>query len=86
MAAVVVWVAEEDAAEEPEAVAEIDDAVYVIDWGRENWRLGLAPNKLEHLDELFIDQDGAIHRVMKIQKDEESKASVTGGSGEGSTG
>jgi hypothetical protein len=35
----------------------------VIDWGKEAWRLGLAPGTLEHLEKLYIDQDGKIHRV-----------------------
>ena len=77
---------DEDETDETDEADEIEDEVYVVDWGRESWRLGLAPNKLEHLEKLFIDQDGRIHRVIKVRNDEEDKTSATGESGEGSTG
>jgi hypothetical protein len=51
---------EEEAGESP--FGEIDDDLYVIEWGRESWKLKLAPKTLEHLEELYIDHDGRIHR------------------------
>jgi len=49
--------------EEEEDESDLEDRLYVIDWRRDRWRLGLAPGTLEHLDELYVDQDGKIHRV-----------------------
>ncbi len=54
---------EED--EEEDVTSDIDDRLYVIDWGRESWRLGYTPGTLLHVENLFIDQDGKIHRVEK---------------------
>ncbi|MBU0717133.1 MAG: hypothetical protein KJ749_02705 [Planctomycetes bacterium] len=54
--------------DEEEIGAGIDDDLYVIEWGRDSWSLGLAPDTLEHLEKLFIDQNGKLHRVEKIAK------------------
>ncbi len=43
----------------------IDDSLYVITWGTDTWRLGYAQDTLDHLDELYIDHTGTIHRVPK---------------------
>lgn len=48
-----------------EHLPKIDTKLYKIEWGKERWTLGLAPNTLEHLEKLYIDQDGVIHRVLK---------------------
>ena len=56
----------------------IDDDLYVIEWGRDSWRLGLAPDTLEHLEKLYIDQDGEVHRVVKTET-EEGKQESEGG-------
>lgn len=53
--------------------AEIDDDIYVIDWGEDHWTLGIAPGTLDHLQKLYIDQDGEIHRVVKSESKDESK-------------
>ena len=55
---------EEDEEEEDELVS-LDDDLFVISWGRESWTLGIAPGTLEHLESLYIDHDGNIHRVEK---------------------
>ncbi|MEK6677615.1 MAG: hypothetical protein AABZ47_18425 [Planctomycetota bacterium] len=39
------------------------DQLYVIEWGKERWSLGFAPTTFEHLEKMYIDQDGMIHRV-----------------------
>ncbi|MCK4659427.1 MAG: hypothetical protein KAV82_07885, partial [Phycisphaerae bacterium] len=56
---------EEEEEDEDEAWISIDDDQFVIEWGRELWTLGVAPGTFEHLDNLYIDQDGNIHRVEK---------------------
>ncbi|MCO6436129.1 MAG: hypothetical protein J5J06_03485 [Phycisphaerae bacterium] len=58
---------EEDEVEEGPG-AGIDDDLYVIDWGRDRWTLGYKPGTLEHLEKLYIDQDGEIHRVVSKDK------------------
>lgn len=39
-----------------------DDDLYVFNWGKDKWSLGYAPKTFEHLESLYIDQDGLIHR------------------------
>lgn len=56
---------EEDEEDADDVTGDIDDDLYVIEWGREVWRLGYAPGTLLHLKTLYIDQDGRIHRVEK---------------------
>jgi hypothetical protein len=51
------------AEEDDEEASEIDTKRFVIEWGRDAWRLGYAPGTFEHLEKLYIDQDGAIHRM-----------------------
>lgn len=53
--------------------ADIKDDIYVIEWGKDHWTLGIAQGTLDHLDKLYIDQDGEIHRVVKDESDKESK-------------
>ena len=55
----------DDAEDDDDVFSDIDDSIYVIEWGRESWRLGFAPGTFEHLDKLFIDENGEIHRVEK---------------------
>jgi len=43
----------------------IDDSLYEIKWGREQWRLGFAADTFDHIADLYIDQDGEIHRVVR---------------------
>lgn len=57
--------AEED---EDELDVEFDDDLYVIEWKKNSWSLGYAPDTFEHLEKLYIDQDGRIHRVPAEQK------------------
>jgi hypothetical protein len=63
----------EDTTEEGEEEGKIDDDLYVIEWGRDRWTLGIAPGTLEHLERLYIDQDGVVHRVEKKQETEASE-------------
>lgn len=51
--------------EEDGLPTDIDDELYVIDWGREQWSLGYKPGTLEHLERLYVDQDGNLHRELK---------------------
>ncbi len=62
---------------------DLDDELFVIEWGRDSWRLGLAKGTLEHLEALFIDQDGKIHRVeKKPETKDENKTDVGEGKAE----
>ncbi len=54
-----------DDEDEDDVFSGIDDSIYVIEWGRESWRLGFAPGTFDHLEKLFIDENGEIHRVEK---------------------
>jgi hypothetical protein len=38
---------------------------FVVSWSRQRWTLGVAPGTLEHLEALYVDQDGNFHRVEK---------------------
>ena len=51
-----------------ELYADIDDSLYVVEWRDDVWTLGIAPGMLDHLDELYIDQDGQLHRVVASVK------------------
>lgn len=55
-------VPEEKPEDEEEADVRFDDKLYVIHWARDSWSLGYAPDTFEHLESLYIDQDGVIHR------------------------
>ena len=62
---------------------DLDDELFVIEWGSNSWRLGLAKGTLEHLEALFIDQDGEIHRVQKKpESKDENKTEVGEGKAE----
>ncbi|MCP4592894.1 MAG: hypothetical protein GY842_19330 [bacterium] len=61
---------EEEFDDEDDGMVDIDDDLFVIDWGREAWTLGIAPDTFEHLEQLYIDQDGKIHRVEKKPAEE----------------
>jgi hypothetical protein len=72
---------EDTGEEEDEDESTLDDDLYVIDWGRDAWRLKLAPETLEHLEELYIDQDGEIHRQEISASETEDKTSKSDASG-----
>ena len=74
---------EKENEDEDEEESDLDDDLYVIEWGQNSWRLGLAQGTLEHLEKLYIDQDGKIHRVEKVDPSEEDQTSETGESVEG---
>jgi len=61
---------------------ELNDDLYIIDWGRDSWRLKLAPDTLEHLEELYIDQDGTIHREEKVETGSEDTISKSDENGD----
>jgi hypothetical protein len=64
----------EDELEDPLAgQRELAEKLYVIEWGREAWRLGYVPGTLEHLERLYIDQEGVIHRVERQEPAAEQK-------------
>ena len=76
--------ADTDTDEDEGDAGAIDDSLYVIEWGTDHWTLGIAPNTLDHLEKLYIDQDGVIHRVLKTKSQAhanqpESQASSTAG-------
>jgi len=56
---------EDDEDDLDEHVPEIDDSLFAVEWSREDWRLGLAPGTLDHLEKLYIDGNGVIHRIEK---------------------
>ena len=68
---------EEEAEADESPFGEIDDDLYVIEWGRESWKLKLAPQTLEHLEELYIDQDGRIHRKEKVTTNEKGDSGIS---------
>jgi hypothetical protein len=47
------------------SVVTVKTDLYVIDWGRDRWTLGFKPGTFEHLERLYIDHDGEIHRVTR---------------------
>lgn len=57
---------------------DLDDELFVIEWGSDSWRLGLAKGTMEHLEALFIDQDGEIHRIEKKPETQDVKESAEG--------
>lgn len=57
-----------DVEEEDDSGIEFNDKLYVIEWRKDRWSLGYAPNTFEHLDRLYIDQDGAVHRIPAADK------------------
>lgn len=60
-----------------------DLSLYVIHWSEDHWTLGYRKNALDHLDALYIDQDGKIHRVAK--KDNGKKKEETEADGDDET-
>ena len=56
---------EEGEGEDADEETDIDDSIYVIEWDGTRWILGLKPGLLDHLEKLYVDQDGEIHRVVK---------------------
>ena len=51
-----------------ELYANIDDSLYVVEWRDDVWTLGIAPDTLDHLNQLYIDQEGRLHRVASVAK------------------
>lgn len=45
-----------------------EDELYTIDWSRDRWSLGFKAGTFEHLEKLFVDQDGIIHRLEKTER------------------
>ncbi len=68
-----------DEDDEDDLFSGIDDSIYVIEWGRESWRLGFAPGTFDHLEKLFIDENGQIHRVEKPARAATSQPAETQG-------
>jgi hypothetical protein len=63
---------DEEESEEAEEVVELvifEQSPYVIEWGEKTWSMGYAPATFEHLEKLWIDQDGKIHRKRRVKKD-----------------
>jgi hypothetical protein len=52
-------------AADDDAVVVLDEKLYVIEWRPDRWTLGYAAGTLDHLEKLYVDQDGRIHRVEK---------------------
>ena len=61
---------ETDASED--GSVELDDDLYVIAWSPDSWRLGIAPGTLEHIEKLYVDKNGRIHREEKQRIEKES--------------
>jgi hypothetical protein len=68
---------EED--DEEDQYADIDDSIYLIEWHGGTWRMGFAADTFDHLDKLYIDEGGTIHRV---EKTESGETKTDGGSQE----
>jgi hypothetical protein len=66
-----------------EGAPDLENKLYRIEWGRDSWRLGLVPDTLEHLEKLYIDEAGKLHRVEKVTKSEEAKTPDQGESESG---
>lgn len=62
--------------DEEEDGAQIDDDLYVIDWGRDRWTLGFKADTFEHLNRLYIDQNGVIHREDRKERREAAASAV----------
>lgn len=75
----------EEDEEEDEDENELDTDLYVIDWGSKRWSLGYAPQTFEHLERLYIDQDGKIHRVERKVKQEAATSEVPGSQEDGAS-
>ena len=58
---------------------ELDADLYVIDWRRDAWSLGFAPGTFEHLERLYVDQNGDIHRVEKKRPPQPDRAAPAEG-------
>jgi len=62
----------ESAKEDDDEKGEDDDGasiktdLYVIDWSPDAWTLGFKEDTFEHLDRLYIDQRGDIHRTARV--------------------
>lgn len=63
---------EEDDEDEEESIFDIDDSIYRIEWFEDGWRLGFTPKTFAHIEDLYIDQDGLIHRV-EMQAEENTE-------------
>ncbi|UCG16300.1 MAG: hypothetical protein JSV19_13500 [Phycisphaerales bacterium] len=64
---------DQDEEEEDDELGDIDDSIYVIEWHEDSWRLGFAPGTFEHLEELYVDDTGIIHRIEKNIETEDAK-------------
>lgn len=72
----------ENLVKEPEKVETVEsedervdlkDDLYVIDWSPDSWRLGIAPGMLEHVEKLYVDKNGLIHREAKQRIEEKGE-------------
>jgi hypothetical protein len=61
---------EREKAEEDVELVIFEQSPYVIDWGEREWSLGYAPATFVHLEKLWIDQDGKIHRKVREPKEQ----------------
>jgi hypothetical protein len=64
---------DDDSDEDDDEEWSIDNKLFVIEWGEEKWTLGIKEGTLAHLERLYIDQDGDIHRVEKVEPKKEEK-------------
>ena len=71
-----------DEADEADGSARIKTDLYVIDWGRDRWTLGYKPGTFEHLERLYIDQDGDIHGIESKEPRHEPEAKTEPSSNE----
>lgn len=55
----------DDEPEDEQAVASVKTDLYVINWSPDQWSLGYKKDAFEHLEELYIDQFGEIHRSVR---------------------
>jgi len=59
---------EDEKADEDDQEGRPDTSLYVINWSPSDWTLELKPGALDHLQRLWIDQDGKTHRTPKAKQ------------------
>ena len=64
---------EEESDDEEEALYDVDDSIYEVLWLEGDWQLGFASGQLEHLDRLYIDRRGEVHRVEKVTDEDDDR-------------
>jgi hypothetical protein len=54
---------EDEKEDDEDGDVRLDTDLYVIEWRRDAWTIGYKPGTFEHLQRLYIDEGGRLHRV-----------------------